>query len=171
LKLPDFLSFEHFNRLRDTMGASELGHFTFFDPKLQLSTAEREALEHTGVPIGGAALRELEDLSLAYKNGRVLVYAEAGVFHLSRCEDLQLLLEAQTALIASTIHPESPDLPEGGGRLVCDKCLQRLRYKGFDMIRHRHRHYSETIRQSFSVADYFATYPAYPVQQVSGPDF
>lgn len=33
MKLPDFLEFEPFNQLRNTMGAEQLGDFVFFDPK------------------------------------------------------------------------------------------------------------------------------------------
>jgi hypothetical protein len=164
MKLPDFLSFEAFNRLRQEMGASELGHFDFFDPKLQLSTREREDLAKVGLSVSAEALRELEDLSLAFKDGRVLVYAhlESDTFHLSQCDRLRQLQASGGVVILAT--------QTLGEAKVCGDCLQRLHYKGFDMIRNRHRQYSENIRARFSSAEYFTMFPSYPIKTQTSVD-
>src|SRR5690625_3539173 len=56
VELPDFLEFAEFNRLRERMGAEQLGAFEFFDPRLHLTADERMALE-AGIETGWAALR------------------------------------------------------------------------------------------------------------------
>ncbi len=158
MKLPDFLSFEAFNRLRQDMGATELGHFDFFDPKLQLSTRDREDMAEAGLSVSAAQLRELEDLSLAFKDGRVLAHEprEGARFHLSQCETLRQLQQSNEAITLATRA-----LP---GAKVCGDCLQRLHYKGFDMIRNRHRQYSENVQARFTSADYFEMFPSYPIK-------
>src|SRR5690625_6686807 len=48
VELPDFLEFAEFNRLRERMGAEQLGAFEFFDPRLHLTADERmRSEEHT----------------------------------------------------------------------------------------------------------------------------
>lgn len=152
------------------MGASELGHFDLFDPKIQLSTHEREGLAREGLAIAVSSIRELEDFTLAYKDGRVAVFSpqQNGRFHVSFCADLQALNEQNATLQAATVEP-NPHPPAQAQ--VCGDCLQRMRYQGFDMVRHRHRHYSEGILDRFTLANFFLLYSAYPIKINDTPQF
>jgi len=170
MKLPDFLAFKPFNDLRQRMGAIELGHFDLFDPKIQLSTHEREGLAREGLAIAASSVRELDDLTLAYKDGRVAVFGEEqnGRFHVSNCAEVQALVGPEMTLRVATVEPL---LSPSSQAKVCEECLQRLRYEGFDMIRHRHRHYSEGILSRFTLAKFFLIYSAYPIQLNDTPKF
>ena len=152
------------------MGASELGHFDLFDPKVQLSTHEREGLAREGLAIAVSSIKALDDLTLAYKDGRVAVFSpeQNGRFHVSYCADLQRLGEQNATLQAATVEPRSQASAQ---TQVCEDCLQRLRYEGFDMIRHRHRHYSEGILGRFTLANFFLVYSAYPIKLNDTPKF
>jgi len=170
MKLPDFLAFEPFNDLRQRMGAVELGHFDLFDPKIQLSTHEREALASVGLAIAISSVRALDDLTLAYKDGRVAVFTEEqnGCFHVSNCADIQALGEQKAKFKVATVEP----LPSPSSQVkVCEDCLQRLRYEGFDMNRHRHRQYSEGILSRFTLTKFFSLYSAYPIKMNDTPQF
>lgn len=74
MKLPDFLEFEPFNTLRNTMSADNLGDFVFFDPRKNLTGLERIELEHNGLTIKPECLYTASDFTLVYKNSRVLIY-------------------------------------------------------------------------------------------------
>ncbi len=170
MKLPDFLAFEPFNELRQGMGATELGHFDLFDPKIQLSTHEREELAGEGLGIAISAIRALDDLTLAYKDGRVAAFTEepGGYFHVSNCANIQALAEQKAKLKVATVEPL---LGPSSQVKVCADCLQRLRYEGFDMNRHRHRQYSEGILSRFTLTKFFSVYSAYPIKMNDSPKF
>lgn len=164
MNLPDFLKFKPFNYLREVMGADQLGDFEFFDPERHLSAEERQQLQ-TGLRVPVAALAVLGDKTLAYKNGRVLVSAAQddqllnNVFHLAACNRFQQC-RGEVSLSVSQPRMGENKMP------VCEECLQELRYKGFDAVRNRHRHYSQRLLEEFSIADFFAAYPAYPLDKV-----
>jgi len=164
MKLPDFLRFKPFNYLREQMGAEQLGDFEFFDPNCHLSAEERQQLQ-TQLHVPVVQIRVLQDKTLAFKNGRVLVTPMASgelfgtVFHLAACD--QFLQFVGNVSLSTTI-------PGNGINqlLVCEACLQELHYKGFDVVRNRHRHYSQRLLAEFSLADFFSDYPAYPLDAV-----
>ncbi len=167
MKLPDFLEFEPFNQVRSAMGATELGAFEFFDPRLHLTAAERELLAG-GLTLGWAALRCLHDYTLAYKNSRVLIWARdpgqswaAPGYHLAYCRVLQQLRRQRPdlPLVAATQLPP----PDPWPWRVCPDCLQQLQFRGFDAARARHRDYSDRVLEAFELADFFHDYPVYPI--------
>ncbi|WP_439510213.1 hypothetical protein [Marinimicrobium koreense] len=167
MKLPDFLEFEPFNRMRASLGAEQLGAFEFFEPQLHLTAREREELL-TGLTLGWSALRCLHDYTLAYKNSRVLVWGQAPGqswaapgYHLAYCRTLQQLRRQQPdlRLAVATRLPE----PDPWPWRVCPECLQQLQFRGFDAARTRHRDYSERVLEAFDLADFFRDYPVYPI--------
>jgi len=168
VKLPDFLEFDAFNRLRETMGAEELGRFEFFDPRLHLTADERERLAE-GLVLGWPALRCLQDYTLAYKNSRVLLWVDetgqswaAPVYHLAYCRSLRLLRQ-QRPEQRVTVATRLPT-PDPWPWQVCPECLQQLQFHGYDAARGRHRDYSERVREAFDLADFWRQYPSYPLK-------
>lgn len=167
MELPDFLEFAEFNRLRERMGAEQLGAFEFFDPRLHLTADERMALE-AGIETGWAALRCMHDYTLAYKNSRVLVELQvpgtdpqAPVYHLAYCRILQNWRRErpQQRLMLGTRQPQASAWP----KRVCPDCLQQLQFQGYDAARTRHRHYSERVLEEFDLIEFFQRYPIYPL--------
>ena len=179
MKLPDFLNFDPFNELRQRMGAEALGDFVFFDPRRHLTGLELLELKKSGLDADAGELRVLDDFTLAYKNARVLVYrtdeeAEGKVesrsesrakFHLANCPQFQQrqVSEQPVAVKVASCVPASIQ--------VCESCLQRLHYQGFDGVRQRHRDYSQRVYQDFDVAGFFEKYPSYPIEQAAVPVF
>lgn len=163
--LPDFLEFEPFNSLRQTMGAEELGQFEFFDPQLHLTAEELRSLETGGLSVPLAGVRSLTDSTLAYKNSRVLLYPVGQpvepIYHLSDCDLLQQTRSDSVDFewAAAVVSPQ-----EGAFR-VCSACLQTMQYQSFDAVRSRHREYSQRVQDNFSLRDFFKRYPCYPLQE------
>lgn len=167
MKLPDFLEFEPFNRVRARMGAESLGAFEFFDPVLHLTAQERETLAG-GLTLGWSALRCLHDYTLAYKNSRVLLWVNSGgeswaapCYHLAFCRPLQRLHRQQPqwrVQIATVLPP-----PDSWPWRVCPDCLQQLQFRGFDAARTRHRDYSDRVLETFELSEFFHQYPLYPI--------
>ena len=156
MQLPDFLTFEPFNLLRDKMGADQLGSFEFFDPETQLTGDERSELSHCGIPIRTRKIRLLSDHSLAYKNSRIMVLTD-GVAHVTNCDDLKLgsqVLIGTPGLFSAEVAP-------------CKSCLHQLRYQGYDMLRERKQELSEKILSKFTFDTFFQHYPLYPVDVIS----
>jgi len=167
VKLPNFLDFEAFNQLRQSMGAEQLGAFEFFDPRLHLTATERDALVR-GVRLRWSHMRCLHDYTLAYKNSRALLWLEssgqpwaAPSYHLAYCRTLQGLRRQQPDLplqVATRLPP-----PDPWPWRVCPDCLQQLQFKGYDAARARHRDYSDRVLEDFDLESFFAHYPVYPV--------
>jgi hypothetical protein len=168
VKLPDFLEFEPFNQLRNTMGAEQLGDFVFFDPKKNLTGLERIELETRGLKVNDKTLQGASDFTLVFKDSRVLVFNPQPTdlddwhYHLADCDIIQKYREQQTLnqLQAKTTLPIS----ESGSYTVCPHCLQKLRYQNFDAARQRHREYSQRIADEFCLDSFFEKYPIYPVE-------
>jgi hypothetical protein len=128
-------------------------------------------LEKTGLAAKGEDLRPLGDYTLAYKNARVLAYrlnAEGqgiGVYHLGDCLKVQQWwsVDKHIDLQVAFKPPE--------GMKVCQDCLHRLRYQGFDGARSRHQDYSKRIVQAFDVTGFFDQYPHYPIEENQVPIF
>ena len=179
MKLPDFLSFEAFNQLRQTMGAEELGDFVFFDPKRHLTGLQRLSLEREGLALSPAELRPLGDFTLAYKDTRVLLYqppvsAEQGrlFYHLADCPSVYELQGNETEP-HWWVRANNPNLIYSNvDYRVCSQCLQRLRYQDFDAARNRHREYSKRVQEDFDLEAFFLRYPSYPInEQQTAPVF
>lgn len=161
MNFPDFFSFEPFNQLRLAMGASQLGHFTFFDPKHHVSAEEKRQFADSGLITSAANVRVLEDRTLAYKNARVLLVnmskeSAEQIFHVAGCNELRQI-ESDVLLANQVANPHLK---------VCKHCLQVLRYEGYDAVRNRHIHYSERVYESFEVGSFFDKYPHYPISNV-----
>jgi len=73
MKLPDFTSSEIYNRLRSLMGA-ELGVFSGVEGGYRLSEEEIERLARTGIEVPVEKVQIFEDVTLGYKNSRVILY-------------------------------------------------------------------------------------------------
>lgn len=167
MKLPDFLEFDAFNKIRATMGADELGDFAFFDPKKNLTGIERLELQSAGLPVSADLLSAASDFTLIYKDSRVLVYladpleGEDWLFHISDCDLLRKARDANhlSDYRAKTLLPTHAR----GVYKVCGDCLQKMRYQNFDGVRNRHREYSQRVEDSFDLEEFFNLYPIYPV--------
>lgn len=157
MKLTDFLQDEHFNRLRQHMGAEKTGNFELFDPDKQLTYAEREALEAGTINVSSSLLRVLKDKTLAYKNSRVWL-TDGNDFHLAYCQRVQALRHR-----ADHIDVGSGEAPVGKDKGVCLECLSVLQYQGVDARRLRRAEFSEQIREQFSLTDFKREYPFYPI--------
>lgn len=155
MKLPDFLEFESFNKMRELVGTDKLGYFEFFDPATQLTGEERSELSRTGVITKGRYVRLLSDHSLGYKNSRIVIL-DGNKAHLTYCQDIKLLEEFNLAIPGKILNDYKP----------CHQCLHDLRYKGFDMQRERKKAHSEYVLQQFTFDQYFSMKPLYPVSCV-----
>ncbi len=157
MKLPDFLQDTGLNRLRRSMGTDQYGEFELFDPEKQLTYAEREALEETGLTIHSASLRVLKDKTLAFKNTRIWL-RDGDDYHLAYCQRVQ------------SLRHKTDDLSAGTGAMsahkdhgACLECLAVLQYQGIDSRRLRRAEFSEQIREQFSLAEFQQQYPFYPI--------
>lgn len=171
MKLPDFNQFEPVLDLRRQMAATKAGHFELFDPDKHLTGEERSRLENRGVAVTLDALRILPDMTLAIKNGRVVVFekeksaGKRAFFHLALCPELESL--SDNTLIATTCQSSPfPVLADKKRRSlsVCPECLELLGYKGFSLNRNRRIRYSEQLMRHFELADFFRLYPLYPIR-------
>lgn len=154
MKLPDFLDDVNLNKLRQKMGADELGDFELFDPQKQLTYSEREGLEAGDFAINAAELRALKDKTLAYKNSRLWLTHD-GQYHLAYCSAVQQLRHRQIAVHAGTEHNQTDDL--------CVECLALLQYHGVDSRRVRRSEFTEHVQEEFDLAEFKKLYPFYPV--------
>lgn len=153
MNLPDFTDFPPLLALRKKMGATQLGGFEFFDPRLHLTGDERVQLSGEGMAVPLTALRRLIDHTVAFKNARVIVWQEGySDYHLCWCAKF----------------PESEMVNIGAanllGRSVCSECLDHLQYEGHNSHRHRHQDYYAQVRKQFDVANFFGRFPHYPVK-------
>lgn len=182
MQLPDFDQFEPLLELRRQMDAKKLGHFELFDPALHLTGEERSRLENQGMATTLGQLRALPDMTLAVKNGRVVVFEqqhEKGKkqhFHVALCPRLEALAESspqqspQPSLIATTcLHSPFPVLNHQKRRSlsVCPDCLALLGYKGFSLTRNRRIRYSEQLLRYFELTDFFKVYTLYPIRNLN----
>ena len=152
MKLYDFRECEEFNLLKQRMGAAESGHFVEFDPDHQLTYGEREALAHGPVQVGAGDIRMLRDRTIALKNSRVWVEDAARV-HIAACPEL-LQLRHDHGLRVSTRNPEKQ-------LHICPECLAELKYLGLNG--RSSRRLSDQLDEIFSMEQFRADYPFYPV--------
>lgn len=80
MRLPQFGSAPYFVALREKMGAKPAGRFSLVlefrpvPPSEAVTEAELDRLSRAGVEVSEAAVRILDDGTLAFKNRRVLLY-------------------------------------------------------------------------------------------------
>ncbi|MCL6416543.1 hypothetical protein MIB92_12860 [Aestuariirhabdus sp. Z084] len=183
MKLTNFLEFDAFNQLREQIGTRRLGYFELFDPHFHLTGDERIHLEQEGFLVNPAQVQRLVDGTFAYKNSRVICYlaqpssqqlqAKPLCYHLTDCDDLLAdlnSLESNTKILRVTtacsgVFPvrieNEIELRQLG---VCEGCLQKLGFEGFDVQRNRRRAWSLQLLEAFSPEGFFARYRQYPVK-------
>lgn len=158
MKLSDFTEFGPFNALRDKMGATRLGYFELFNPRLHLTGVERSELVNVGMTVPRQGIAQLIDFTLSYKNSRVAVIS-AGYLHISRCKSLP----ESTELFITT---NSKVVKEYA---VCRECLQKLHYEGYDSTKARRESYSHQVAEQFSLEQFWQQYKLYPVSEKKEP--
>lgn len=154
IELQDFTEFEPFNRLREKMQATELGFFEIFNPLYHLTGNERSDLERLGVTLPRQQLMHLLDFTLVYKNSRVIVL-ENKRFHVAFCSEFPI----QESYLVSTNVIE----PNSAG--VCEHCLTRLHYKGYEPLKARKEAYSLQVLEEFKLQQFWVQFPTYPVSE------
>jgi hypothetical protein len=156
MQLPDFQDFAPFNLLREKMGATQLGFFELFDPSFHLTGDERSDLDRKGLEISLDRLHHLLDFTLVYKNSRILVEDER-CFHFARCE--QFPADKSVVRVGTSLRALSKSVT------VCQACLQKLHYKGYDSQKARKEAYSRQVFENFSWNDFATAYHLYPVSE------
>lgn len=179
MKLPDFLIFDDFLRLKHAMGipSQKLGNVRAIEIKRVGATREEiRKLAEEGLEINVEDVVSLPDGTLSYKDRRVLLYirdvSQYGSnysepkFHISDCNTLQWMRENQRFakyVIASRddglfrVHYVNRNLRKDRRLQVCQNCLDRLSYEGFQRAMRQDRRRSAV--QNFSISGFFALYP------------
>lgn len=149
MKLVDFTQDESLNRLRDRMGADQLGQFELFDPELHLSWQDKQNLAKDWIIINANRLHAGHEHALYFKNSPVVAKVGSEL-HFALCDDLKK--QISQGLLA--------DLPITTGQdklsvaKTCPYCLHAVAYEGFDVYRHRHQEYNDKILKSFNLVKY-----------------
>jgi hypothetical protein len=155
MKLPDFIEFEPFNRLRAEMNTEELGYFELFDPSFHLTGGERSELERHGLTVEADLISQLLDFTLVYKNTRVCLLDDH-TYHIAACKSIT---DNPQYRIATSVKAIDKALP------VCRGCLQLLQYKGYDEVKARKEAYSRQVFEQFKLKGFWSQYHLYPVSE------
>jgi hypothetical protein len=155
MKLPDFLEFEPFNRLRTEMNAEKLGYFELFDPNYHLTGGERSELDRHGLTVNEELVSQLLDFTLVYKNTRVCLLDDQS-YHIAACKSLSFMPQYRIVTSVKSI---------GKKLSVCRNCLQLLQYKGYDDVKARKEAYSIQVFEQFTLDDFWSQYHLYPVSE------
>lgn len=153
MPLPDFTDFAPFNELREKMGATQLGYFELFDPKVHLTGNERSQLDRSGIQVMAAELHQLLDFTLVYKDSRVWV-ADQHHYHLSFCKSFP---PDDSLRIGTSLQALKEDIA------VCPDCLQILQYQGYDALKARKEAHSRRVMEQFSLPEFWQSHRLYPV--------
>lgn len=178
MKLPDFRKFEKLVRVKVAMGIppNQLGDIPAVEVRragLTQDNYRKSAEEVLEVEIGD--VEPLPDGTLSYNGERVILYirdvANYGgdysnpKFHVADCVTLQSMREAQRGsryVRASRydgkfqVHYVNDGAWETIRLDVCQHCLRRLDYKGFQRKRKNKRN---AAVQEFSIKEFFEVYP------------
>lgn len=183
MRLPDFLQWEELNDLRRRMGHVPLGRLKLASDNDLLTEDELERLVHEGVDLQSLnELKVLADGTLSYKNARVLLYIrdvasyggyrrnrdDLPRFHIANCTTLQEMRErnrferyvvaARTDGIFRIARIDGQRRRESDERLrVCQNCLGRLAFDGFDNAWDRARRVRAV--KAFTTERFFSLYP------------
>ncbi|WP_320825303.1 hypothetical protein [Reinekea sp.] len=155
MSLPDFTEFDPFNSLRARMGTDRLGFFELFEPTLHLTGIERSDLDQQGLSVARSDLRSLLDFTLVYKNSRVLI-ADGHNYHLAECDAMPL---------SEPLHIATSLAALAGASRVCQACLQKLQYQGYDAQKARKEGYSRQVLDSFSLTRFWSEFHKYPISE------
>ncbi|MEJ2042207.1 MAG: hypothetical protein P8X74_04295 [Reinekea sp.] len=137
------------------MGAADLGSFELFDPNWHLTGMERSQLEREGLEVSAFQLQMLLDFTLVYKNSRILL-EDKTCFHVARCGQLSISDRCTIATSQRGLNSSSQ---------VCQACLQRLGFNGYDMTKARREAYSHKVLETFQLSSFWKQYPMYPVSE------
>lgn len=181
MKLPDFLKFEPLNDLKSRMGIpSDLyGSFSVEIDPGRLTAKELDLLTGEGIDVSYDELTTLPDGTFAYKDSRVLLYIrDVHIFgnqepepkyHLSKCATIEKMFQSgrrERYVVATktngifhlNIIKKHKAIPDDRRLSVCQNCLDRLSFKGFNLQTmnrtRRHRFVAEFLPEHF-----FAVYP------------
>jgi hypothetical protein len=181
MKLPNFLEFAPLNDLRRQMGARELGSFTSGYKPNRLTAEELDRLSRVGIDISFDEVTILPDGTLSYKDSRVLVYIRdiqlyrAGQevlprFHIADCKTLQDMRAKNRygRYVVATRDDGRFELnitdpgtqrftPTTRQLNVCQNCLAKLSFEGFDFGLRRARR--KEIVSGFEIRRFFEMYP------------
>ena len=180
MDLPNFLEFKGLLRLKRTMGIppNKLGSLRAIEVRRVGATRDEiRQLAEEGLEVEKKDVVPLPDGTLSYKDRRVLLYirdvSQYGGnysdprFHFSNCTTLQQMRRdhrSERFVIASREDGLFPvryinrGHQEDMRRLdVCQNCLDRLNYKGFQLG--MHRNIRQAAVQKFSIAEFFTAYP------------
>jgi len=179
MKLPNFLDFERFLRLKRAMGIppNQLGSVRAIDLRPgKADSKEIKQLATEGLEVDITDVVPLEDGTLSYKDRRVLLYirdvSQYGgqysdpKFHFSNCAKLQEMrasLRIGRYVIASRddglffLHYITNGRRTEKKLDVCQKCLSYIRFNGFNFSMPSEDRY-EAVKK-FSISDFFERYP------------
>lgn len=197
MRLPNFLGFEPFNQLRQSMGATKLGNFDIVITTTSITFEEKKLLESSGVEIDSLdSIFELEDGTLAFKDTRVLLYIrDVNVssgrysqtktlpkFHLSWCATLKNMKANKRfdRYVLSTntdgffeirkTGRYSRNVSKSSEALdVCKNCLDKLRYQGYRNGTSWDK--NQDIFKNFSLSEFFSEYPKSPLNSKPKPRY
>ena len=188
MKLPTFEDFAPFVSLRQRMGATNLGTFEVYFPRVMLSASEKAELDERGIEIEDIGeVRVLDDGTLAYKNSRVLVHIrdvhkyqrfspiprELPRFHVANCRTLQemrlknrfgryVVATRDDGKFVINIQSRYRTWEELLSELwVCKNCLDHLQFDGYSHQLGRTR--KEMLFNRFSLGVFFEKYPKSPI--------
>lgn len=177
-KLPDFLGWALLNSLRNEMKAPLAQSFAQ-DPKfIPIDIPIIERLRSVGIDIKIDEIQINSDSTLTYNGYRVLLYirdihsmgreANMPKYHLAYCQTLEKMHKNdrfnryvvansdtghfQVNVVDSAIQSQSVKLN------VCQNCLDKIHWKGFDMQKMLRSARLQLVSQ-FSLVDFFKAYP------------
>lgn len=157
MKLLDFSESDVLNQLRTSMGADQLGSFELFNPLKHLSWQEKQLLAKDWQVETSTSLHANHDQSLFFKNSPVVAKQDE-VAHFAYCDALKKCIsqgkmpKINITTNTGLLHGEKP----------CEYCLHAMDHEGFDVYRHRHQQYNETVLKRFNLARYFTEkYPEF----------
>lgn len=179
MNLPDFLTFDDLIRLKKAMGlpSNKLGKLgNVHVRRVGATIHEIRQLAEEGLEVDKQDVIPLPDGTLSYKDRRVILYirdiSQYGGnyadprFHFSDCATLRQMRENLRfgRFVIATRDDGQFQLHyvDSGRRTdkrldVCQNCLDRMKYKGFQLG--MQADVRRAAVQVFSIADFFAAYP------------
>jgi hypothetical protein len=180
MKLPDFKADVRLNSLRVRMGAPLTTGFRLGQVRPGIDPAELAKLGREGLDVSIDDIQMQNDGTLAYKDVRVVVYIrdvsvmrerQAGNmprYHVAYCRTLDRMRESnrwQRYVVANREDGRFHINMVGNGSLrssveplsVCQNCLDRLRYLGFNLELDSAERRGRVAR--FTLSEFFGRYP------------
>lgn len=184
IRLPNFHENQEINAVRDEMGAYELGTLRLTRPANSLTMEELNELLGDGIDLPNLDDVKIgADGTIIYKNRRVVLYIrdvalygngrarerELPRYHVANCRTLDdmraqrrfgryVVAARSTGLFAINQIVKGRDPIRSDERLkICQNCLSRLRFDGFDYDMPSHR--KQAIVEQFTLDRFFERYP------------